>query len=120
MVQPLNHVLLRRHLGLGLGHLRLQPAGIQLRNHLTTFDVIAFLGRHGVDPTHAAMFEDIAKNLVVPKARGMTTTLVTARPCRADYRQPQDRELARAADIDFVTDDLAAFLRRVNDSLEAK
>ena len=79
-----------------------------------------FLRRHDVDPKRAAMFEDIAKNLIVPKARGMTTTLVTARPDRPDFRQPHDRELSHAADIDFVTDDLAAFLRRINDSLGAK
>ena len=80
----------------------------------------AFFERHGVDPRTSAMFEDIAKNLAVPKARGMTTTLVTARPDRPDFRQANDRERAHAADIDFVTDDLAAFLRRINDSLEAK
>ena len=31
---------------------------------------------HGVDPSRAAMFEDLAKNLVVPHAIGMTTILV--------------------------------------------
>ena len=79
-----------------------------------------FLRRHAVDPKRAAMFEDIAKNLSVPKARGMTTTLVTARPDRPDFRQAHDRERAHSADIDFITDDLAAFLRRINDSLAAK
>jgi A/G-specific adenine glycosylase len=79
-----------------------------------------FLRRHGVDPARAAMFEDIAKNLSVPKARGMTTTLVTARADRPDFRQAHDRERAHAADIDFVIDDLAAFLRRINNRLEAK
>ena len=40
----------------------------------------------------AAMFEDIAKNLVVPKARGMTTVLVTAKPGQTDHRQDLDRD----------------------------
>jgi A/G-specific adenine glycosylase len=77
----------------------------------------AFIRRHGVDPKRTAMFEDIATNLAVPKARGMITTLVTARLDRSDFRQPHDCEFAQTADIDFVTDDLPAFLRRINDSL---
>src|SRR3974390_604835 len=35
-----------------------------------------FFSRHGVDPTRAAIFEDLARNLEVPHARGMTTVLV--------------------------------------------
>ena len=35
-----------------------------------------FLARHGVDPPKAAIFEDLARNLEVPHARGMTTVLV--------------------------------------------
>ena len=79
----------------------------------------AFFLRHGVEPAHAAMFEDIARNLAVPKARGMTTTLVTGKADQADFRQLYDREPGPSADIDFVTDDLAAFLARVNDRLDA-
>ena len=73
----------------------------------------AFFRAHGVDPAHAAMFEDIAKNLVAPRARGMTTVLVTGQEGRIDYRQPEDRERP-AACADFITDDLAGFLARVN------
>ena len=79
----------------------------------------SFFLAHGVDPAHAAMFEDIAKNLIVPKARGMTTTLVVARPDQVDHRQAHDRVWAHTSDIDFVTDDLAAFLGEINDCLEA-
>ncbi len=77
----------------------------------------AFLAAHGVDPQHAAMFEDIAKNLVVPKTRGMTTVLVAAKPGQKDHRQDSDRAAAAAGTIDFVIDDLAGFLRTVNDTL---
>ncbi len=77
----------------------------------------AFFGAHGVDPARAAMFEDIARNLSVPKERGMTTTLVTGRPGQIDHRQPYDREWTRDDTIDFVTDDLAVFLGQVNDVL---
>ena len=73
----------------------------------------AFFRAHGVDPAHAAMFEDIAKNLAVPRARGMTTVMVTGKPDQIDHRQIEDRQLAPAF-VDFVTDDLAGFLARVN------
>jgi putative hydrolase of the HAD superfamily len=79
----------------------------------------AFFRAHGVEPAQAAMFEDIAKNLAVPRARGMTTVLVTGKPGRVDHRQEADRELPPAA-ADFVTDDLAGFLLRVNDELALK
>ena len=78
----------------------------------------AFLLAHGVDPARAAMFEDIAKNLTVPKAKGMTTVLVTAKPGQTDHRQDHDREPA-AGSADFVTDDLTAFLKGVNEALGA-
>ncbi len=74
----------------------------------------AFLAAHKVDPERAAMFEDIAKNLAVPKARGMSTVLVVARPGQTDHRQAQDRESPSGDFVDFVTDDLTAFLRNVN------
>ena len=79
----------------------------------------AFFLRHGVEPKRAAMFEDIARNLLVPKQRGMTTVLVTARPGQTDWRQAHDRELGTGGSVDFVTDDLAGFLKSVNDRLEA-
>ena len=49
----------------------------------------------------------------------MATVLVTARPDQTDLRQAQDRDPAPAGSVDFVTDDLASFLRRVNDRLDA-
>ncbi len=76
----------------------------------------AFFRAHGVDPAHAAMFEDIAKNLAAPRARGMTTVMVTGKPGGIDHRQPEDRESAPAY-VDFVTDDLTGFLSRVNAEL---
>ncbi len=75
----------------------------------------AFCDRFDVDPRRAAMFEDVAKNLAVPKAKGMTTVLVTAKPGQVDHREPHDRAgMEGAADVDYVTNDLAAFLARLN------
>ena len=79
----------------------------------------AFFARYGVDPAGAAMFEDIAKNLQTPKARGMTTILVAPRPGQRDERDAADSEGRSADYVDFVTDDLAGFLERVNARLAA-
>jgi putative hydrolase of the HAD superfamily len=78
----------------------------------------AFCDRYDIDPRHAAMFEDVEKNLAVPKAKGMTTVLVTAKPGQVDHREFQDRfgtTLGRIAD--YVTDDLGQFLARLNAGL---
>jgi putative hydrolase of the HAD superfamily len=110
-----NHALLTVK-QLGLGGLfdetfDIVAAGLVPKPRDEAYD--AFFRAHGVDPAHAAMFEDIAKNLAVPRARGMTTVMVTGKPGHIDYRQPEDREAAPAF-VDFVTDDLAAFLAGVN------
>jgi putative hydrolase of the HAD superfamily len=68
-----------------------------------------FLDKHRVDPSRAAMFEDIAKNLVVPHDLGMTTTLIipkTIDPFREEFEQ----EAVEAPHIDYITNDLADFL----------
>jgi putative hydrolase of the HAD superfamily len=72
-----------------------------------------FLKRHSVDPAHAAMFEDLARNLEVPHALGMTTVLVV--PQGAGVVLREDWELAGrdAPHVDHVTDDLSGFLRGV-------
>jgi putative hydrolase of the HAD superfamily len=79
----------------------------------------AFLTKYDVDPACAAMFEDLAKNLLVPKARGMTTTLIAPRPGQEDHREALDRDGSGSAHVDFVTDDLVDFLARINDELGA-
>ena len=78
----------------------------------------AFLERCQVNPHMAAMFEDVARNLAVPKAEGMTTTLVTTKAGRLDHREAHDRAISDAAHVvDFVTDDLSEFLARLNSHL---
>ena len=77
----------------------------------------AFLERTGVDPTRAAMFEDLPKNLVVPRALGMTTVLVEAKSGQADHRDPRDHAAVQNGAADFTTDDLSGFLALVNSRL---
>jgi putative hydrolase of the HAD superfamily len=79
----------------------------------------AFFDRYGVDPARTAMFEDIAKNLTVPRALGMTTTLVVAKADQADFREPHDRAIEDALCIDFTTSDLAGFLAAINVGLHS-
>jgi putative hydrolase of the HAD superfamily len=75
-----------------------------------------FLARHRIDPTKAAIFEDLARNLEVPHARGMTTVLVV--PAGAGVVLREEWELAGrdAPHVDHVTDDLAGFLREISGS----
>jgi putative hydrolase of the HAD superfamily len=72
-----------------------------------------FLKKHGVDPNKAAMFEDLARNLTVPYALGMTTVLVVPPATREVFREGWELEGREAAHVDHVTDDLTEFLRRL-------
>lgn len=68
-----------------------------------------FLARHGIDPVHAVMFEDIGKNLIVPHALGMATVMVVPRT-PDPFRESFEQIAAAAPHIDFLTDDLTGFL----------
>ena len=67
----------------------------------------AFIERFSIEPAAAAMFEDAPRNLVVPRALGMRTVLVTG--------QKAPRPIAPAAD--FVISDLPGFLSNIADAL---
>jgi putative hydrolase of the HAD superfamily len=73
-----------------------------------------FLKRHQVDPRKAAIFEDLARNLQVPHALGMTTVLVAPERTREVFREDWELEGRDAPHIDYVTDDLVGFLRSLN------
>ena len=72
-----------------------------------------FLVRHGVDPNKAALFEDLARNLEVPHALGMTTVLVVPEGARVVLREEWELAGRDAPHVDHVTDDLAGFLRGI-------
>ena len=72
-----------------------------------------FLKRHAVDPATAAMFEDLARNLQVPHALGMTTVLVVPTGQREVFREDWELEGRDEAHVDHVTDDLTGFLKRI-------
>jgi putative hydrolase of the HAD superfamily len=111
----------RRHADAVLARLELD------RHFEDVFDIIAaelepkpspqtydrFLAAHGVDAGKAAMFEDLARNLTVPHALGMTTVLVVPEHTREVFREGWELEGRDAAHVDHVTDDLAGFLQRI-------
>src|SRR5262249_40883462 len=72
-----------------------------------------FLARHGVDAGKAAMFEDLARNLEVPHALGMTTVLVVPERTREVFRESREFEGRDAPHVDHVTDDLVGFLEAI-------
>ena len=75
-----------------------------------TYDKFASLNR--VETNKAAMFEDLPRNLVVPKALGMKTVLIVP---EADHATLERWEVATEEDdyIDYLTDNLKAFLTAI-------
>ena len=93
-------------------------ANLMPKPHAETYEL--FFELHGVDPTSAAMFEDIAQNLLVPHARGMVTTLVVPRSDEEVEREEWEISTGAEQHVDFVTDDLAAFLEAVREAPKAR
>ena len=73
----------------------------------------AFSTRMASMPRGAAMFEDLARNLAVPHALGMTTVLVVPAGARAVVREDWELAGRDAPHVDHVTDDLVHFLERI-------
>jgi putative hydrolase of the HAD superfamily len=72
-----------------------------------------FLLHHKVEPRKAVLFEDLARNLEVPHALGMTTVLVVPQGARVVLREDWELTGRDAPHVDHVTDDLAGFLHSV-------
>jgi putative hydrolase of the HAD superfamily len=72
-----------------------------------------FIATTGVAPANAAMFEDLARNLVVPKALGMRTVLVVPNGTREVFHEDWEFEGRDDDHIDYLTDDLGGFLEGV-------
>jgi len=74
----------------------------------------SFFATHGIDATHAAMFDDLEKNLLVPHDVGMVTVQVVAAE-DFEHDQLDAWELGRTTGphVHHVTDDLAGFLEQV-------
>jgi putative hydrolase of the HAD superfamily len=112
----------RRHADAVLARLKLD------RHFDDVFDIVAaelepkpspaiydrFLRMHDVDAAKAAMFEDLARNLAVPHALGMTTVLVVPERSREVFREDWELQGRDAPHVDHVTDNLIGFLQRIS------
>jgi putative hydrolase of the HAD superfamily len=78
-----------------------------------------FVARFGVAPERTAMFEDLTRNLVVPKSVGMVTVLVVPPGTREVFHGEWEYEGRDDDHIDFVTDDLAHFVAEIGDAIGA-
>jgi putative hydrolase of the HAD superfamily len=81
-----------------------KPAG-------STYD--KFMSLHRVDTANAAMFEDLPRNLIVPKTLGMKTVLLTPRVENHTVIEAWERVSEEDKHIDHMTSDLTAFLNAI-------
>jgi putative hydrolase of the HAD superfamily len=112
----------RRHAEAVLARLEIE------RHFQDVFDIIAaelepkpsphtydrFLEALKIKAATAAMFEDLARNLAVPHALGMTTVLVVPEHSREVFREEWELEGRDAPHVDHVTDNLTSFLRAIS------
>ena len=92
----------------------IRDADFQPKPFVAAYD--KFLARHEIDPTQAAMFEDLEKNLAVPHARGMVTVHVIP-DAGFSHDQVEHWELSRADEhphVHHITGDLSGFLSVLN------
>jgi putative hydrolase of the HAD superfamily len=89
----------------------LVAAGLVPKPASETYD--KFMGLHRVDADRAVMFEDLARNLEVPKALGMRTVLIVPNNLEETFGEIWEHEGRQGEHIDYVTDDLKTFLRSI-------
>lgn len=83
-------------------------AGLLPKPARETYD--KFVALHRVAGPNSVMFEDLARNLTVPKALGMTTVLIVPKNFEPTFSEVWERDIDESDQVDFVTDDLVAFL----------
>ncbi len=71
-----------------------------------------FRALHRVDAEKAAMFEDLARNLEVPKSMGMKTVLIVPNNFEPTFSEHWEHDDATHY-VDHVTDNLTGFLRSI-------
>ncbi len=76
-----------------------------------TYEKFAALAK--LDTKQAAMFEDLPRNLAAPKALGMKTVLLVPRNLEGIVMERWEIPAETDEHIDFITDDLTAFLKGV-------
>ena len=76
-----------------------------------------FLRSHQVNPANAAMFEDMPRNLDVPKQLGMTTVLIMPAKGSGHSAEAWEHKITGKEMIDHSTDHLDGFLANVLEAL---
>ncbi|MCF6322670.1 MAG: pyrimidine 5'-nucleotidase [Rhizobiaceae bacterium] len=72
-----------------------------------------FLRDHEIDPNFAVMFEDMPRNLEVPKILGMTTVLLVEGEGQESQRENWETEGKEASHIDYVSDDINSIIKQI-------
>lgn len=80
---------------------------------------VKFLDSHQVDPKAAAMFEDMPRNLNVPKKFGMKTVLVVPSQGSQHNAESWEHEVSNTESVDFATEHLDQFLADVLEALDS-
>jgi putative hydrolase of the HAD superfamily len=91
-------------------------AGFEPKPRQLAYD--RFIATHAVPPRTSAMFEDMARNLEVPKQMGMTTVLIVS--SQAGHEGAESWEFdghdGSHGHVDHVTDALGRFLSEVREA----
>ncbi|MCP4318379.1 MAG: pyrimidine 5'-nucleotidase [Hyphomicrobiales bacterium] len=69
-----------------------------------------FLSLHKINGGEAAMFEDLPRNLAVPKSLGMRTVLIVPHNFDEAMGETWEQEGHDGAHVEYVTDNLSGFL----------
>ncbi len=86
-------------------------AGLMPKPERVTYD--RFLDVFGINAQNAVMFEDLARNLVVPKTLGMKTVLVVPNNFEPTFSEIWESDPEFTDQVDFVTDNLTQFLETI-------
>jgi putative hydrolase of the HAD superfamily len=86
-------------------------AGLTPKPARQTYERFAEL--YAITGPNTVMFEDLARNLLVPKSLGMTTVLIVPKNFEPTFAEIWERDKEYDDAVDFVTDDLAGFLGSV-------
>jgi putative hydrolase of the HAD superfamily len=72
-----------------------------------------FFEQYNIDPKKSVMFEDLEKNLKPAHEFGMLTVLIVPKLGAGDHREAWEHVIGQPAHVDYVTDDLTEFLKKV-------
>ncbi|TCR90906.1 pyrimidine 5'-nucleotidase [Rhizobium sp. BK376] len=111
-----------------VSHARATAGALGILDHFDDiFDIVAagyvpkpasatydkFMALNRVDTKKAVMFEDLPRNLTVPKALGMRTVLLVPQNLEDTVTEWWERHSDEDGNVDYITDDLTAFLNEI-------